>query len=322
MCSKGLFLERQQLDFKGQHIISIRDLKKKELLKIIDCASQMDAEAPGDLLKGKILATLFFEPSTRTRLSFESAMNRLGGNNVGFSDPKSSSAQKGESLSDTIEMVNGYADVIVIRHPIEGSARFASMGSKIPIINAGDGANQHPTQTLLDLYTIEETQSKILSQEKETLKIGMVGDLKYGRTVHSLTIALSMFKCEFYFIAPEILKMPEDYVNIATESHCKVHQLKELEEIIPDLDILYSTRIQAERFFDKNEYNSVKNAYVLKTDMFKNVKDNFKILHPLPRIEEIDKAVDQLDCAYYFKQATNGIPVRQAILSLALGAIS
>lgn len=309
------------MNFLNQHIISIREFNREGLLKIIRLAEKMSEKPPQDLLQGKILGTLFFEPSTRTRLSFESAMNRLGGRVVGFSDPKSSSTQKGETLDDTIRMVNGYADVIVMRHPIEGAARYASEHSNIPIINAGDGANQHPTQTLLDLYSIEKTQNNILSEGKKTLKIGMIGDLRYGRTVHSLTIALSMFNCEFYFIAPKILRMPDDYVHIAIDAGCKIHQLEHLDNIIPELDILYSTRIQSERFFDQNEYNLVKNAYVLKPDMFKNVKSNFKILHPLPRIEEIDRSVDQLPFAYYFQQAANGIPVRQAILALVLGAV-
>lgn len=309
------------MNFQNQHIISIREFNREGLLKIIRLAEKMSENPPKDLLKDKILGTLFFEPSTRTRLSFESAMNRLGGRVVGFSDPKSSSTQKGETLDDTIRMVNGYADVIVMRHPVEGAPRYASEHSNIPIINAGDGANQHPTQTLLDLFSIEKTQENILSEGKKTLKIGMIGDLRYGRTVHSLTIALSMFKCEFYFIAPKILRMPDDYLHIATDAGCKVHQLEQLENVVPDLDILYSTRIQSERFFDQNEYNMVKNAYVLKADMFKKVKDNFKILHPLPRIEEIDRGVDQLPFAYYFQQAANGIPVRQALLALVLGAV-
>ncbi len=309
------------LDFQNKHIVSIREFNKDGLLKIISLAEQMAEKPPLDLLKGKILGTLFFEPSTRTRLSFESAMNRLGGSVVGFADPKSTSTQKGETLDDTIRMINGYADVIVMRHPVEGAARFAAEHSSIPVINAGDGANQHPTQTLLDLYSIEKTQEKILSEGKRTLKIGMIGDLKYGRTVHSLTIALSMFKCEFYFIAPKILRMPDDYLHVATDAGCKIHQMENIENVIPELDILYSTRIQAERFFDINEYNMVKNAYVLKADLFKNVKNNFKILHPLPRIEEIDRGVDCLPYAYYFQQAANGIPVRQAILALVLGAI-
>lgn len=309
------------MNFQNQHIISIREFNREGLLKIIRLSEKMSEKAPSDLLQGKILGTLFFEPSTRTRLSFESAMNRLGGRVVGFSDPKSSSTQKGETLDDTIRMVNGYADVIVMRHPIEGAARYASEHSNIPIINAGDGANQHPTQTFLDLYSIEKTQDKILSEGKKTLKIGMIGDLRYGRTVHSLTIALSMFKCEFYFIAPKILRMPDDYIHIATDAGCKVHQLEHFDNIVSELDILYSTRIQSERFFDQNEYNMVKNAYVLKPEMFNNVKSTFKILHPLPRIEEIDRGVDQLASAYYFQQAANGIPVRQAILALVLGAI-
>ena len=309
------------MNFQKKHIISIREFNREGLLKIIRLAEKMSEKTPESLLQGKILGTLFFEPSTRTRLSFESAMNRLGGSVVGFSDPKSSSTQKGETLDDTIRMINGYADIIVMRHPIEGSARYASEHSEIPIINAGDGANQHPTQTLLDLFSIEKTQDNILSKGKKTLKIGMIGDLRYGRTVHSLTIALSMFNCEFYFIAPEILRMPDDYLHIATDSGHKTHQLEHVENIIPELDILYSTRIQSERFFDQNEYNMVKNTYVLKPEMFKKVKSNFKILHPLPRIEEIDRNVDKLPYAYYFQQAANGIPVRQAILALVLGAI-
>ncbi len=248
-------------------------------------------------------------------------MSRLGGKVIGFSDPKSSSTQKGETLCDTIKMINGYADIVIMRHNLEGAARFAAENSDIPVINAGDGANQHPTQTLLDLFSIEKTQNNVLRENKRKLKIGMIGDLKYGRTVHSLTIALSMFDCEFYFIAPDLLKMPKDYIDLAEKAGCKVYQSNQLEAFLPELDILYSTRIQAERFFDKNEYNSVKNAYVLMPEMFTNVKPNFKILHPLPRIEEIDKGVDKLECAYYFQQAANGIPVRQALLGLVLGAL-
>lgn len=307
--------------FKDRHIISIREFNQSDLIKVIDTALDLEKNPRPGLLENKVLATLFFEPSTRTRLSFESAMNRLGGRVVGFSDPKSSSTQKGETLADTIRMINGYADIVVMRHNMEGAARLASENSDIPVINAGDGANQHPTQTLLDLFSIEKTQNNILKENKRKLKIGMIGDLKYGRTVHSLTIALSMFDCEFYFIAPDILKMPKDYINFAENSGCKVYQSSHLDKFLPELDVLYSTRIQAERFFDKTEYNSVKNAYVLMPEMFTNVKSNFKILHPLPRIEEIDKGVDKLPCAYYFQQAANGIPVRQAILGLALGAL-
>ncbi|MBP7613096.1 MAG: aspartate carbamoyltransferase, partial [Paludibacter sp.] len=258
-------------------------------------------------------ATLFFEPSTRTRLSFETAVVRLGGKIIGFSDAATSSSSKGETLNDTIHMVSCYADAIVMRHPLEGAARFASEVSPVPIINAGDGANQHPSQTLLDLYSILKTQGTL-----ENLTICLVGDLKYGRTVHSLIMAMSHFNPTFKFIAPDELKMPDEYKTFCKNHNIPFTESNELNDNFNDADILYMTRVQKERFQDLMEYERVKNVYTLKNDMLVNSKPNLKILHPLPRVTEIDPDVDSNEKAYYFQQAQNGLYVRQAILSKML----
>ena len=268
------------------------------------------------ILKGKILATLFFEPSTRTRLSFESAINRLGGRVIGFSDTNSSSVSKGETLYDTIKIVSNYCDLIVMRHPLEGSARFASEISKVPIINAGDGANQHPSQTLLDLYSIKKTQKRL-----DDINIFMVGDLKYGRTVHSLLMAMSKFKTTFNFIAPDELKMPDEYKLFLDSLGLRYFEHKDFTDIISEADIIYMTRVQKERFSDPIEYEKTKNAYILKDHMLKNTKPNVKVLHPLPRVNEIDPCVDINPKAYYFTQALNGVYVRQAIITSILDLI-
>ncbi|MBN2422128.1 aspartate carbamoyltransferase [Candidatus Woesearchaeota archaeon] len=301
--------------FLNKDIISINDFSKEEIIHILQIASLMEKNQK-TILQGKVLATLFFEPSTRTRLSFESAMSKLGGKVIGFRDPKVTSFSKGESLWDAIKVIDGYVDVIVMRHPLEGSARLAAEAANIPLINGGDGANQHPTQTLLDLFTIKKSQGKITG-----LKIAMAGDLKYGRTVHSLTHALSLFNCKLYFVSPESLKMPRHIINELEEKGIEFSEHKEVSEIINEIDVLYATRIQKERFPDPADYEKVKFAYVIDNSILGKVKKNLKIMHPLPRVNEIDVNVDDSGHAYYFEQAHNGIPVRQALLALVLGKI-
>jgi len=301
------------MNFKGRDIISIRDFSKDELLYILNISKEMEKDKP-QLLRGKILATLFFEPSTRTRLSFESAMYRLGGRVIGFSDEKVSSVKKGETIWDTIKMAEKYSDVIVIRSPIEGSARLAAEATSIPVINGGDGANQHPTQMLLDLYTIQKTKKKI-----DGLKIGFLGDLKYGRTVHSLAVALSYWQVDMYFIAPEALQMPEHYLKELKGKGIKCHKTSDVFEVSNSLDILYVTRIQQERFPDPMEYEKYKHAYRLDKTLLDNIKSDLKIMHPLPRVGEISPELDETDHALYFDQAGNGVTVRKALLALVLG---
>ncbi len=292
-------------------LISITDYTKDEYLKIMDLAAEFEANPNQDLLKGKVVASLFFEPSTRTRLSFETAISRLGGKIVGFADPGSSSATKGETLHDTIRMVSNYADLIVMRHPLEGAARYAAEISSIPVINAGDGANQHPTQTLLDMYSILKTQGRL-----DNINIFMVGDLKYGRTVHSLLMALSQFENPiFNFIAPKELQMPEEYKIYLQEQGIRYFEHGEFTDIISEADIIYMTRVQKERFSDPIEYEKVKNVYILRNSMLKNTKPNVKILHPLPRVNEIHTDVDTSFKAYYFDQARNGVFTREAIIA-------
>jgi aspartate carbamoyltransferase catalytic subunit len=299
---------------KNRSLVSIDDLTTKEVLKILDLAAEFEKKPVQKLLEGRVVATLFFEPSTRTRLSFESAINRLGGKIVGFSDAGSSSVSKGETLHDTIKMVSSYADLIVMRHPIEGSARYASEIASVPVINAGDGANQHPTQTLLDLYSIRKTQGTL-----DNLNIFMVGDLKYGRTVHSLMMAMSRWNTTFNFISPEELKMPEEFKLYLDNLGLKYYEHLDFTDIISRADIIYMTRVQKERFSDPIEYEKVKNVYVLKNSMLSNTKPNMRILHPLPRVNEIHTDVDANPKAYYFEQALNGVYTRQAILCSLLG---
>ncbi len=299
---------------KSKSLISIYDYSKEEQLQILDIAEHFEANPVQTILNDYVVATLFFEPSTRTRLSFESAANRLGARVIGFTDSASSSVKKGESLKDTILTVSNYSDLIVMRHPQDGSARYASEVSPVPIINAGDGANQHPTQTLLDLYSIKKTQGTL-----ENLQIAFVGDLKYGRTVHSLTMALCNYKATFHLISPTELKLPSYVKQHIKDNKLEYHQYTELTEAIPKIDILYMTRIQRERFSDPIEYERVKNAYILRNEMLMNARDNMKVLHPLPRVNEIAEDVDANDKAYYFKQAENGVYVRQALLSSILG---
>lgn len=299
---------------QNKSLVSITDYTKEEYLKILELASEFERNPNQEILKGKLVATLFFEPSTRTRLSFETAINRLGGRVIGFADVSSSSVTKGESLKDTIKMVTNYADLIVMRHPIEGAARYASEIATVPVINAGDGANQHPTQTLLDLYSIQKTQKTL-----ENLNVFMIGDLKYGRTVHSLLMAMSNFNPTFYFISPDELKMPREYLMFLNQHKIKYFEYKDFMPIISQADIVYMTRVQKERFSDPIEYEKTKNAYILRNAMLENTRENMRILHPLPRVNEISLDVDENPKAYYFTQALNGVFVRQAIISSILG---
>lgn len=296
---------------KKKDLISITDYSKEDYLRILELAADFEANPNQRLLEGKVVASLFFEPSTRTRLSFETAINRLGGRIIGFSDAGSSSVTKGETLHDTTRMVSNYADLIVMRHPHEGSARYAAEVSTVPVINAGDGANQHPTQTLLDLYSIKKTQRTL-----DNINIFLIGDLKYGRTVHSLLMALSEFENPiFNFIAPEELAMPEEYKLFLKDKGIRFFEHSEINENINHADIIYMTRVQKERFMDPIEYEKVKNVYILRNRMLKNTKPNMRILHPLPRINEIHTDVDSNEKAYYFEQARNGVYTRQAIIS-------
>lgn len=299
---------------KNKSLVSINDYTRDEYLNILDLAARFEKDPVQDILKGYVVATLFFEPSTRTRLSFESAVNRLGGRILGFSDSNTSSATKGETLRDTIKTVSNYCDLIVMRHPVEGSARFASEISKVPIVNAGDGANQHPTQTLLDLYSIRKTQATL-----ENLNIFLIGDLKYGRTVHSLLMAMSRFNTTFYFISPDELKMPDEYKLYLDNIGLKYFEYKEFTDIVDQADIIYMTRVQKERFSDPIEYERTKNAYVLRRKMLEKAKPKMKVLHPLPRVNEIHLDVDEDPSSYYFTQALNGVYTRQAIISSILG---
>ena len=297
------------------NFVTIADITKDKILYLIEMAKEFECHPNRELLKGKVIATLFFEPSTRTRLSFETAANRLGARVIGFADPKITSGTKGETLKDTILMVGNYADVIVMRHYIEGAAQYASEVSPVPIVNAGDGAHQHPSQCMLDLYSIYKTQGTL-----ENLNIYLVGDLKYGRTVHSLIMAMRHFNPTFHFVAPKELSMPNEY-----KLYCKEYGIKFQEHIafneklIADADILYMTRVQKERFSDLMEYERVKNIYILKNDMLGSAKPNMKILHPLPRVNEINYDVDDNPHAYYIQQAHNGLFARQAIFCDVLG---
>jgi aspartate carbamoyltransferase catalytic subunit len=297
----------------GKSLVSIVDYTKDEYLKILDLAAKYEQQPKQTILQGYVIATLFFEPSTRTRLSFESAVNQLGGRIIGFSDTGTTSVTKGETLRDTIKTVSNYSDLIVMRHPLEGAARFASEVASVPVVNAGDGANQHPTQTLLDMYSIRKTQGTL-----DGLKIFMVGDLKYGRTVHSLLMAMSQFKTTFHFISPEELKMPNEYKQHLESLGLNYYEHTDFTDIISEADILYMTRVQKERFSDPIEYEKVKNVYILKNHMLDNTKDSLKVLHPFPRVNEITEDVDDNLKAYYFTQALHGVYTRQAIITSIL----
>lgn len=295
--------------------VSIADIGRDEILYMIEMAAEFERHPNRELLKGKVVATLFFEPSTRTRLSFETAAHRLGASVIGFADPKVTSRAKGETLKDTIMMVANYADVIVMRHYIEGAAQYAAEVAPVPIVNAGDGAHQHPSQCMLDLYSIHKTQGRL-----DNLNIYLVGDLKYGRTVHSLIMAMRHFSPTFHFVAPKELAMPMEY-----KMYCKEHGIRFQEHtafdehVIADADILYMTRVQKERFSDLMEYERVKDVYILRSSMLANVKPNMRVLHPLPRVNEIAPDVDDNPHAYYIQQARNGLFARQAIFCDVLG---
>lgn len=296
-------------------VITLAHLTKEKILYLLEMAKEFEKHPNRRILEGKVVATLFFEPSTRTRLSFETAANRLGARVIGFADPKVTSGTKGESLKDTIKMVSNYADVIVMRHYLEGAARYASEVTDVPIINAGDGSNQHPSQTMLDLYSILKTQGTL-----ENLNIFLVGDLKYGRTVHSLLMAMRHFNPTFHFIAPKELEMPEEYKLYCNENGIRYTESRDFnEDVIAKADILYMTRVQKERFTDLMEYERVKNTYILTAKMLGKAKDNMRILHPLPRINEICADVDDDPHAYYFQQAKNGLYAREALISDVLG---
>lgn len=299
---------------KNRSLVSINDYSKEEIIRILDLAEEFEKQPRQEILKGRVVASLFFEPSTRTRLSFESAAQQLGASVIGFSSAATTSVQKGETLKDTILTVSNYSDLIVMRHPVDGSARYASEVAPVPIINAGDGANQHPTQCLLDLYSIRKTQGTL-----DNLDITFVGDLKYGRTVHSLTMALCHFNTRFHLVSPVELKLPSAVKRHIKDAQLHYEQYTDMSEVIPKSDILYMTRIQRERFPDPLEYERVKNSYNLVNAMLVDGKSSLKILHPLPRVNEISTDVDSNPMAYYFQQALNGIYVRQALMASILG---
>lgn len=298
-----------------QHLVSIHQLSAEDIIRILDRAELFEQNPNRPLLEGRVIATLFFEPSTRTRLSFETAVNRLGGRIIGFSDASTSSSSKGETLKDTISMVGNYADLIIMRHYLEGAALYASELNSAPIVNAGDGANQHPSQTLLDLYSIRKTQGTLFDRT-----IVMVGDLKYGRTVHSLIYGLAHFRPHFIFVSPNELRMPQEYLDYCDRHNISYEETNEFStDVINRADILYMTRVQRERFIDIEEYERVKDVYVLTNAMLSDSKPNLRVLHPLPRVGEIAQDVDDNPKAYYVQQAQNGLYTRQSIICEVLG---
>jgi len=305
------------LKFKGRDITSIKEFTREEVDYILEVAGAMEpvAKSGSDMLRGRILGTLFFEPSTRTRLSFETAMHKLGGSVVGFAEPGTASIKKGENLADTIRVVENYADILVLRHPLEGAARFASEFAHIPVVNAGSGAEEHPTQALLDLYTILKEKGRI-----DGLDVALVGDLRYGRTVHSLAYALSLYDVKLHLVSPELLRMRREVLDIIREK-IEVTEKTKVTEVLPKLDVLYVTRIQKERFPDPAEYAKVRGTYRINLDTLKNAKEGLIIMHPLPRVDEIAAEVDVTPYARYFQQVWNGIVVRMGLLALILGAV-
>lgn len=306
-----------RLKFKGRDIVSIKDFTREEIDYVLKMAAAMEpiAQSGSDMLQRKILATLFYEPSTRTRLSFEAAMHKLGGSTIGFAQAEIASVKKGENLADTIRVVESYADVIVLRHPLEGAARLAVEFATVPIINGGSGAEEHPTQALLDLYTIVKEKKRI-----NGLNIALMGDLRYGRTVHSLAYALSLYNVKLHLVSPESLRMRKEVLEVI-KKRIEVMQKTEIEKILPELDILYVTRIQKERFPDLAEYAKVKGVYKIDLETLKNAKKDMTILHPLPRVGEIAAEVDETPHAKYFQQVWNGVVTRMALLGLVLGEI-
>jgi len=297
-----------------KNLISMRDLSRGDILYLLDLAKKIETKEMKPDMNRKLAALIFYEPSTRTHFSFATAMKKLNGQTITMRGTKSTSVQKGESFADTLQTIAQYADLIVIRTGVEGSARYAAETVDIPVINAGDGANQHPTQALLDLYSILKTQNTL-----ENLTIGIVGDLKFGRTVHSLVQALSDFNPKFYFAAPSHLKMPPYILDDLRKKDIYFEEIKDVEPYMQELDLMYVTRIQKERFADPEDYEKVKGSYIINKSMLKQVKSNFKILHPLPRIDEIATEVDDTPYAYYFQQARNGVFMRQAIITTLLG---
>lgn len=297
-----------------KHLISMRDLSADKTLQLLNLAERLEKDPSQVDLSRRVMAAVFYEASTRTRMSFESAMKRLGGEVIGMVGTSGTSVEKGETLADTAKIIARYSDIIVMRHPLEGAARYVSEQVNIPVVNAGDGANQHPTQSLLDLYTILKAQCSL-----EGLKLALVGDLKYGRTVHSLAYALAPFNPEFHFVSPKSLAMPSHILNDLKNRNIQFKETTKLDKIVNDIDIMYVTRIQRERFPDYEEYEKVKNAYIITADLLKNAKDNMKVMHPLPRVNEITTDVDSTKYAYYFDQAENGVYMRQAILATLLG---
>ena len=303
--------------FSGRDIVSIRDFSRREIDHILDMAGTMEpiAKKGSDLLHGKIMATLFYEASTRTRLSFESAMNRLGGTVLGFAETKGTSVEKGENLADTVRVTENYADILVVRHPLEGAARMAAEFASVPVINAGSGAEEHPTQALLDLYTIKKETGTI-----DGLTIGLVGDLRYGRTVHSLAYALSLYKVKLVLISPDTLRMRKEVAEEVSKK-IDITETPTLKDHLRELDIIYMTRVQKERFADLQEYEKVKGSYRLLADDLARTKKSSIVMHPLPRVDEIDPSVDSTPHARYFQQVGNGVVLRMALLGLVLGAL-
>jgi aspartate carbamoyltransferase catalytic subunit len=296
----------------GSDIVSMQDLSLEQIKLILDTAHRIKTQAYTPILANKIIAHCFFEPSTRTRLSFETATLRLGGKVIGFSSDEALSIQKGETLHDTIRVISEYADLLVLRHPKEGAARLAADISTKPVINAGDGANQHPTQALLDLFTIQECQQRL-----NGLSIALVGDLKYGRTIHSFAQACMLYDIRLFLVSPELLTLPDAICDTLKKVGIRFSCHQSIEEVMPKIDVLYMTRIQQERF-GKMEYRNLHQQYILTPPMLASARPNLKILHPLPRINEIDSEIDKTPYAYYFQQAANGVHVRQALLALLL----
>jgi aspartate carbamoyltransferase catalytic subunit len=304
-------------EWAGRNVVSIRDFSRAEIDSLLAAAEKMVPVVQGKKkntdLEGRVLCTLFYEPSTRTRLSFEVAMQRLGGGVVGFNDPQSSSAKKGETLADTIRIADGLADVIVLRHPKEGAARLAAEYAQHPVVNAGDGAGEHPSQTLLDLFTIQQEKKRI-----DGNTIVLLGDLKFGRTVHSLAVALAQYKCRIVLVSPQALPMPKEILDECREKGATIEATTDLQRAIEEADVLYCTRIQAERFGDPEEYRKVAGTYRINNSLLAKGKKGLIVMHPLPRVDEIAPEVDATPQAKYFQQAANGVPVRMALLRAIL----
>lgn len=305
------------MSFKGRDIVSMRDFNRDEVEHVFAVARLMEPLAMGGskMLDGKVLSNIFFEPSTRTRLSFESAILKLGGNYISIPEPQVSSAVKGENLVDTVRVMENYADVIVLRHALEGAARLASEVAVVPIINAGSGGGEHPTQALLDLYTMKRELGTI-----DGLTVALLGDLRYGRTVHSLAYALALYDTHIYLVSPRTLEMRREILDDVS-SKVQVVETTEIGDVIPKVDVLYVTRIQKERFPDQEEYQKIKGTYRISSETLHNAKSNLIVLHPLPRVDEVTSEVDYTPYARYFKETWYGLVTRMALLSLVLGAI-